>query len=377
LIVKVPPSFNEVRHTLNLAQVMASASELEMICFDGDQTLYSDGGNFSYAPLAAIICMLLENDVKVVIITAAGYGYDCEKYEVRLRGLLDAFLDNAMSLEVMGRFYVLGGECNYLLRCGADARLNPVPDADWSVSGPKPRCWDDKECQYLLDVAEKSLRDSMSDLKLRAKILRKPRGIGLMPGGRESISDVPSGHGSIKLKKEALDEVVLRAQHSLKVAKPPISLPFCAFNGGADAWIDVGNKCIGVEAMQAYLGVTKSRSLHVGDQFLKTGNDVAARACSPCIWITSPVETLKVLEILLGLMGLDSKRKHPPPQTKLTKTVSSPKMAGSTSGSYSFSFPELAIPSNKPILSQAVSEPMPLFPPDAAMERAASDPLEF
>lgn len=36
----VPPSFNEIRHILNLAQVMALGKTLEFISFDGDQTLY-------------------------------------------------------------------------------------------------------------------------------------------------------------------------------------------------------------------------------------------------------------------------------------------------------------------------------------------------
>merc|ERR1711957_423692 len=43
----VAPSFNEIRHVLNLAQIMAVADELEVVSFDGDQTLYSDGQNFS------------------------------------------------------------------------------------------------------------------------------------------------------------------------------------------------------------------------------------------------------------------------------------------------------------------------------------------
>lgn len=48
-------------------------------------------------------------------------------------------------------------------------------------------------------------------------------------------------------------------------------LPFCAFNGGRDAWVDVGNKRIGVEAMQIFLGLPPHKCLHVGDQFLKVG----------------------------------------------------------------------------------------------------------
>mmetsp|Transcript_70834 Transcript_70834/g.198519 ORF Transcript_70834/g.198519 Transcript_70834/m.198519 type:complete len:163 (-) Transcript_70834:884-1372(-) len=52
----VTPSFNEIRHILNLAQVMALSKSLRMVTFDGDQTLYDDGGNFS---ADSILCVLL------------------------------------------------------------------------------------------------------------------------------------------------------------------------------------------------------------------------------------------------------------------------------------------------------------------------------
>ena len=42
----INPSFNELRHILNLAQVMSIGESLSLISFDGDQTLYTDGGNF-------------------------------------------------------------------------------------------------------------------------------------------------------------------------------------------------------------------------------------------------------------------------------------------------------------------------------------------
>ena len=48
----LPISFDDVRHILNLAQVKASAHRLNLVTFDGDQTLYSDGKNFSDEKLA-------------------------------------------------------------------------------------------------------------------------------------------------------------------------------------------------------------------------------------------------------------------------------------------------------------------------------------
>jgi hypothetical protein len=33
-----------------------------------------------------------------------------------------------------------------------------------------------------------------------------------------------------------------------------------------DVWVDIGNKFIGVQLLQAYLGTTPATTLHVGDQ---------------------------------------------------------------------------------------------------------------
>lgn len=77
---------------------------------------------------------------------------------------------------------------------------------------------------------------------------------------------VPGGHGSKKIKREALDELVLRVTEALRSHSPRITLPYCVFNGGTDAWLDIGNKSVGVAALQAYLNIPAANSLHVGDQ---------------------------------------------------------------------------------------------------------------
>ena len=88
----------------------------KMITFDGDQTLYSDGSNFDKNPeLANYLYLLLRNGVTIAVVTAAGYEYATEKYEFRLSGLLAYFKEKKLPLADCERFYLFGGECNYLL----------------------------------------------------------------------------------------------------------------------------------------------------------------------------------------------------------------------------------------------------------------------
>jgi IMP and pyridine-specific 5'-nucleotidase len=313
----LPPSFNEIRHILNLAQVMALSSSLKLISFDGDQTLYSDGGNFDNKEgLAEGIAMLMKSGVNVAVITAAGYGLDGSKYEVRLRVLLDFFGKIGMTEEEVGRFFVFGGECNYLMRCSYEqyddehkrTKLVPIEPEVWQaeeLAGPKPAKWPEEEITQMLDIAEGVMKEAIEQMQLRAKVLRKERAIGVFPGGDAMAAVFPKGHGSKKLKQEALDEIVLRILEGLRVAKPRVTLPYCVFNGGRDAWLDIGNKRVGVAALQAFLHLAPAESLHVGDQFLNTGNDLAARETCPCIWITSPRETSKILEHVLRFMSIE------------------------------------------------------------------------
>ena len=81
--------------------------------------------------------------------------------------------------------------------------------------------------------------------------------------------------------------------------------PFCAFNGGNDAWVDIGNKAVGVRGLCQVLQLPPEAALHVGDQFHSTGNDYAARGICPCVWVSNPRETRQVLkELLKSAMGV-------------------------------------------------------------------------
>lgn len=163
-------SFNEIRHILNMAQIMAlreptetsteekggdndreedasytaisggedvaasksSADEGEeaagfngpkLLTFDGDQTLYSDGANFESNPrLANYLYKLIKHGVNIAVVTAAGYEYNIEKYEYRLSGLLTYFKNKGLTKEECNRFYLFGGECNYLMKVSTSLR---------------------------------------------------------------------------------------------------------------------------------------------------------------------------------------------------------------------------------------------------------------
>lgn len=112
---------------------------------------------------------------------------------------------------------------------------------------------------------------------------------------------------NVKIFREQLDECVLSTQHRIvNYLNSPWgkknNLPFCAFNGGSDVWVDIGNKLIGVQILQQFLGATPGETLHVGDQFLSTGNDFATRHQCCTLWIVNPDETQGVLLELTALL---------------------------------------------------------------------------
>jgi len=281
----IPPSFNDTRHILNRAQIRAISKKLKLISFDADQTIYQDGKNLEKdSEICHDIIALLRQGLIVAIVTAASYPTNISRYETRLAGLLHDFKEKSIPKELTARFYLMGGECCYLFKYDHDlGKLVPILPEDFRL--PEMAKWSDEDVNKLLDVGEKSLKDSLSALGMgHLTVLRKPKSVGIV------------NTGTVRIPRENLEEIALAAQYTL--IESGIDIPFCAFNGGADVWIDIGNKLFGVQSLQSFFSVKPEETIHIGDQFLSLGNDIATRrACATC-WISSERETIDILQIL-------------------------------------------------------------------------------
>ncbi|KAH0438085.1 hypothetical protein CcaCcLH18_03577 [Colletotrichum camelliae] len=313
----VSPSFNDVRLILNSAQIMAvTAGSLQLVTFDGDVTLYDDGENLEpSSPVIPRLLDLLRKDIKIGIVTAAGYT-TADRYYARLHGLLDAIAASETLTQTQKEsIVIMGGEANYLFEYSAASphRLAPVPRDRWLT--PEMAAWSADSIAALLDVAEAALQDCVKTLNLPATILRKDRAVGIIPTDP-----------SLRIPRESLEETVLVVQKILELsalgnpnaqaeaageqhsagARPGV--PFCAFNGGRDVFVDIGDKSWGVTVCQRWFAakagqadrpIAGENTLHIGDQFLSAGsNDFKARSVGTTAWIASPAETTELLDDL-------------------------------------------------------------------------------
>jgi len=103
--------------------------------------------------------------------------------------------------------------------------------------------WNQPTITALLDLAESSLRECVTNLSLPATILRKERAVGI----------IPSAPG-YRFARESLEETVLVVQKKLEMSVVGKQLPFCAFNGGNDVFVDIGDKSWGVLVCQKVFG---------------------------------------------------------------------------------------------------------------------------
>eukprot|EP00879_Flechtneria_rotunda_P025689 GHRR01027325.1.p1 GENE.GHRR01027325.1~~GHRR01027325.1.p1 ORF type:complete len:167 (+),score=51.82 GHRR01027325.1:126-626(+) len=134
--------------------------------------------------------------------------------------------------------------------------------------------------QELLDDAQAHLLEGAARLCMPVQMVRKTRSVGVIPT-QPTIYEV-------------LEELAISVQQNL-ISK----LPFCAFNGGNDVFVDVGNKSIGLDALMRHLDCYPYEVLHVGDRFSDTGNDTATRDCCSIVWVANPEETGFFIKTLL------------------------------------------------------------------------------
>lgn len=182
--------------------------------------------------------------------------------------------------------------------------------------------WKQETITDLLDLAESSLRECIANFSMPAIILRKERAVGIIPS-----TECPPGY---HFPRESLEETVLVVQKRLDMSEVGAQLPFCAFNGGNDVFVDIGDKSWGVMVCQKWFGrrdalangasgdesaalaISPGRTLHVGDQFLSAGsNDFKARVVGTTAWIASPSETVELLDELKSLMERRTQSRQP------------------------------------------------------------------
>jgi IMP and pyridine-specific 5'-nucleotidase len=313
----VAPSFNDVRLILNTAQIMAMVQPkpykrlkvklnpgLELLTFDGDVTLYEDGASLHSPEANPVILRLLHFlalDVKIGIVTAAGYTQP-EHYFNRLSGLLVAVKESKkLTAAQKSNLIIMGGESNFLLVFDETQEhcLRYIHRREWILDTMKN--WAEPAMQALLDEAQTAFETCIRTLRLQAKVLRKERAVGIYAADQ-----------SKRLTREQLEETVLVVQQVLETAINTVSadkqasyghIPFTVFNGGADVFLDIGDKSLGVKACQKWFnGIPPSSTLHVGDQFLSGGgNDFKARSACCCAWIASPAETVALLDEIITL----------------------------------------------------------------------------
>ena len=201
----VAPSFNDLRLTLNTAQLMSivNSGGPELMTFDGDVTLYDDGQSLTDDnPAIPRLLAIMRANVRIGIVTAAGY-LESSRYYSRLHGLLDAVAASDMPEAQKKSLIVLGGESSYLFQFDGTSpdRLVQIPREVWALE--EMRTWTEQDIKQLLDLAESALRSCIDSMKLQADILRKERAVGIIP------------RQGFKLSREQLEETVLVCQKIL------------------------------------------------------------------------------------------------------------------------------------------------------------------
>ncbi|KAK9454240.1 IMP-specific 5-nucleotidase [Dipodascopsis uninucleata] len=301
----VSPSFNDVRLILNTAQIISLAEgehQVRLVTLDGDVTLYEDGRSLTRdSPVVPLLIELLHRDIAVGIVTAAGYPEKSGvKYAERLEGLIYALRTSnadALTDKQKENLLIMGGEANFLFRySAAHGGLTWIDPEKWLLDEMK--AYDPKDVTKLLDIAEEVLKSCQHVMNLNGMIIRKEKAVGIIPKPGK------------KMIREDLEEVVLGVQRRLEFSSVGNRIQFCAFNGGSDVWVDIGDKRLGVMTVQSYIGdISGSQTLHIGDQFASIGaNDFKARLAACTAWVSDPSETVETIQELCHFLDMSRAR---------------------------------------------------------------------
>lgn len=110
--------------------------------------------------------------------------------------------------------------------------------------------WTDSAIDNLLNLAQSALRGCITTMDLPAQLVRKERAVGIIPLPAASAESVAP-----RFTREQLEETVLVTQQVLETSIVGQTVPFCAFNGGNDVFVDIGDKSWGVLGCQRYVFV--------------------------------------------------------------------------------------------------------------------------
>jgi hypothetical protein len=136
---------------------------------------------------------------------------------------------------------------------------------------------------------------------LDVAVIRKPRAVGIVPRPAAAAPGTyasPARRGLHRISYEVFEEAALCVQAAL--AALDLRIPYCCFNGGADVFVDVGSKALGIRALQALVGATPAQTVHAGDRLTATGNDTKAREVANTLWVVGPEETAYLLTLLVA-----------------------------------------------------------------------------
>lgn len=288
---------------------------LELVTFDGDVTLYDDGQCLTPDnPVIPRILKLMRGGSRIGIVTAAGYT-EAHKYYERLYGLLDAIYASDLPQSAKQGLIIMGGESNYCFKYDGNVpdMLKLVPKQEWLLK--EMVLWDEADITALLDIAEASLRDTVKNMRMDATIVRKERAVGIIPQPgqrfcRETLEETVLIAQKILVSTAITAKTQRKTDNEQEMSEVGNRLPFCAFNGGNDVFVDIGDKSWGVLACQQFFGgIEGGKTLHVGDQFLSAGaNDFKARLACTTAWIANPAETVQLLDEMAELDEIQQRK---------------------------------------------------------------------